>query len=45
MKVYHGTNVVIEKPIIINRFNTLDFGVGFYTTENENQSRDFAIKV
>ena len=45
MKVYHGTNIVIEKPIIINRFNTLDFGVGFYTTENENQSRDFAIKV
>ena len=45
MKVYHGTNVVIERPKIINRFKALDFGEGFYTTENENQARDFAIKV
>ncbi len=45
MKVYHGTNTVIEKPQIINRFKTLDFGEGFYTTENEIQARDFAIKV
>lgn len=34
MKVYHGTNIVIEQPQIINRFKTLDFGEGFYTTEN-----------
>ena len=45
MKLYHGTNVVIENPKIINRFKTLDFGEGFYTTENEGQARDFAIKV
>jgi len=45
MKLYHGTNIAIEKPIIINRFKTLDFGEGFYTTENENQAKDFAIKV
>ena len=45
MQVYHGTNIVIERPKIINRFKTLDFGEGFYTTENENQARDFAIKV
>jgi hypothetical protein len=43
--VYHGTNMVIEHPQIINRFKTLDFGEGFYTTENENQARDFAVKV
>jgi hypothetical protein len=35
MIVFHGTNVVIEQPVIINRFKTLDFGEGFYTTENE----------
>ena len=45
MKVFHGTNIIIEQPKIINRFKTLDFGEGFYTTENENQARDFAIKV
>jgi len=45
MKVFHGTNIVIEQPKIINRFKTLDFGEGFYTTENENQAKDFAIKV
>jgi len=45
MKVYHGTNTIIERPKIINRFKTLDFGEGFYTTENENQAKDFAVKV
>jgi len=45
MKVYHGTNIIIERPKIINRFKTLDFGEGFYTSENENQARDFAVKV
>jgi len=45
MQVYHGTNIIIEQPKIINRFKTLDFGEGFYTTENENQARDFAVKV
>lgn len=45
MKVFHGTNIIIEQPRIINRFKTLDFGEGFYTTENENQAKEFAIKV
>ena len=45
MKVYHGTNIIIEQPKVINRFKTLDFGEGFYTSENENQARDFAVKV
>ena len=45
IKVFHGTNLVIEQPKIINRFKTLDFGEGFYTTENENQAREFAVKV
>ncbi len=45
MKLYHGTNIIIEQPQIINRFKTLDFGAGFYTTENESQARDFAVKV
>ena len=45
MKVFHGTNTVVEHPRIVNRFKTLDFGEGFYTTENEEQARNFAVKV
>lgn len=45
MIVFHGTNTVIEQPQIINRFKTLDFGEGFYTTVNENQAKNFAVKV
>ena len=45
MNIYHGSNSVIEQPKITNRFKTLDFGEGFYTTENENQAKEFAIKV
>jgi len=45
MIVYHGTNIVIEQPKIMNRLKTLDFGVGFYTTENEEQAKNFAVKV
>jgi hypothetical protein len=45
MKLYHGTNTIVERPRIINRFKTLDFGEGFYTTGNEAQARDFALKV
>ena len=45
MRVFHGTNIVIEHPRMINRFKTLDFGEGFYTTENEDQARSFAVKV
>ncbi len=43
--MYHGTNLAIERPQIVNRFKTLDFGEGFYTTENEAQAREFAVKV
>jgi len=45
MKIFHGTNIIIEQPKIVNRFKTLDFGEGFYTTENEEQAKDFAVKV
>jgi len=45
MKLFHGTNVIVEKPRIFNRLKTLDFGEGFYTSENEEQAREFALKV
>jgi hypothetical protein len=45
MKVFHGSNLVVSTPKIKNRFKTLDFGIGFYTTENEKQAQEFALKV
>jgi hypothetical protein len=29
----------------MNRLKTLDFGEGFYTTENEEQAKNFALKI
>lgn len=45
LKLFHGSNQTVEKPIIINRHKTLDFGTGFYTTTNREQAEDFAKKV
>ena len=45
LSLFHGSNQIVEKPIIMNRFKTLDFGKGFYTTTNREQAEDFALKV
>lgn len=45
MKVYHGSNVRVEKPAIIISNRYLDFGYGFYTTTNRLQAENFAKKV
>lgn len=45
MEVYHGSNVRVEKPIIIISNRYLDFGYGFYTTTNKAQAENFAKKV
>ena len=45
MKVYHGSNQIVEMPRLITQNHTLDFGYGFYTTLNETQARSFADKV
>lgn len=34
MRVYHGSYIEIAKPDIIHSRNKVDFGVGFYVTEN-----------
>lgn len=45
MLLYHGSNVSVKEPkiMVTNRF--LDFGSGFYTTTNYEQSLNFARKV
>jgi len=45
MQLYHGSDVVVEKPILLPQQRTLDFGAGFYTTTNYQQAEDFARKV
>jgi len=41
---FAGAGEVVKKPIITNRFKTLDFGEGFYTTTNQEQAENFALK-
>lgn len=45
MRLYLGSNVIVDTPklIIQNRF--LDFGSGFYTTTNMLQAENFAKKI
>jgi len=43
--VYHGSNIVVERPKLIVPNRALDFGSGFYTTENLGQAESFANNV
>ena len=45
MKLYHGSNVEVREPRILEPSHALDFGPGFYTTLNRDQAVDFAGKV
>ncbi|MDR2712777.1 MAG: DUF3990 domain-containing protein, partial [Clostridiales bacterium] len=45
MLVYHGSNVVVEKPKILIPNRGLDFGMGFYTTSSYNQAKRFSINI
>ena len=45
MEIYHGSDVVVDKPLILERNRLLDFGIGFYTTSNEEQAIRWAEKV
>ena len=45
MFLYHGSNMVVDKPRLVPQNRALDFGSGFYTTENKAQAVSFAEKV
>ena len=45
MILYHGGNMIVEKPKLIEQNRFLDFGYGFYTTTNVGQAKNFAGKV
>jgi len=45
MHVYHGSDVLVDIPRIMQPVRALDFGPGFYTTTNKEQAKNFAKKV
>ena len=38
MKLYHGSTVIVDKPLVSYGRNNLDFGKGFYTTDIQSQA-------
>lgn len=45
MILYHGSNVIVSQPRLVEQNRYLDFGYGFYTTTNKAQAEAFAQKV
>lgn len=45
MILYHGSNVTVSEPKLVEQNRYLDFGFGFYTTTNKTQAIGFADKV
>lgn len=45
MILYHGSNVTVDRPMLVKQNRYLDFGFGFYTTTNRDQAVNFARKV
>ena len=41
MKLYHGSLLTIEKPLILEPSRTLDYGCGFYTTTSLEQAQQW----
>ena len=41
MKLYHGSNMVVEKPEVHAGRRALDFGVGFYLTSKRVAFNEF----
>lgn len=39
MRLYHGSNQVVERPRILPHLRALDFGPGFYTTTSLSQAQ------
>ena len=45
MTIYHGSDISIMQPEILESDRYLDFGIGFYTTSNREQAERWAQKV
>jgi hypothetical protein len=42
MLLYHGSNLAVESPRLVEQSRGLDFGAGFYLTTSEVQAERFA---
>ena len=42
MKLFHGSNLEVAAPRLVEQLRGLDFGVGFYLTTSEEQANRFA---
>lgn len=42
MKLYHGSNIAVQNPQILESDRKLDFGTGFYLTSNLEQAERWA---
>jgi hypothetical protein len=45
MLLYHGSNLEVARPQLVEQTRGLDFGGGFYLTAREEQANDFAERV
>ena len=45
MIVYHGSDIIVDFPKILEKKRPLDFGGGFYVTTSKEQARQWATKV
>lgn len=43
MKLYHGSNIAVENPKILQSDRRLDFGTGFYLTSSYEQAERWAL--
>lgn len=44
MEIYHGSTLIIEKPVFGKGNNMNDYGLGFYCTENIELAKEWACK-
>lgn len=45
MRLYRGTDTIIDNPIILELRRPLDFGDGFYLTTDFDHAKKWAIRV
>lgn len=42
MILYHGSNIQVDRPRVLDSLRALDFGAGFYTTSSRKQAEKWA---
>ena len=45
MLLYHGSNIAVKEPQLVDQTRGLDFGAGFYLTAREEQAQRFSESV